>query len=54
MGALLDNLEVLTSSDESGEWERAATADILNKRIKIRSPQLYARAYLSESLYYCR
>ncbi len=37
MGALLDNLEVLTSSDESGEWERAATADILNKRIKIRS-----------------
>ncbi len=37
MGALLDNLEVLTSSEESGEWERAATADILNKRIKIRS-----------------
>lgn len=37
MGALLDNLEVLTSSEESGEWERAATADILNNRIKIRS-----------------
>ena len=37
MGALLDTLEVLTSSEESGEWERAATADILNKRIKIRS-----------------
>lgn len=37
MGALLDNLEVLTNSDESGEWERAATADLLTKRIKIRS-----------------
>ncbi|MEM7027679.1 MAG: PhoH family protein [Pseudomonadota bacterium] len=37
MGALLDNLEVLTNSDESGEWERAATNDLLTKRIKIRS-----------------
>jgi len=37
MGALLDNLEVLTNSTESGEWERAATADLLNKHIKIRS-----------------
>ena len=37
MGALLDNLEVLTNSDENGDWERAATADLLNKRIKIRS-----------------
>lgn len=37
MGALLDNLEVLTHSEESGEWERAATADLLTKRIKIRS-----------------
>jgi PhoH-like ATPase len=37
MGALLDNLEVLTNSEENGEWERAATADLLNKRIKIRS-----------------
>ncbi|MCG8379512.1 MAG: PhoH family protein [Proteobacteria bacterium] len=37
MGALLDNLEVLTHSEESGEWERAATADLLSKRIKIRS-----------------
>ncbi len=37
MGALLDNLEVLTDSDESGEWERAATADLVTKRIKIRS-----------------
>ncbi|MFT5133686.1 MAG: PhoH-like ATPase [Gammaproteobacteria bacterium] len=37
MGALMDNLEVLTNSDNNGEWERAATAEILNKRIKIRS-----------------
>lgn len=37
MGALMDNLEVLTSADNNGEWERAATAELLNKRIKIRS-----------------
>ncbi len=37
MGALIDNLEVLTNSEESGEWERAATSDLLSKRIKIRS-----------------
>jgi PhoH-like ATPase len=37
MGALMDNLEVLTNSDESGDWERAATSDLLTKRIKIRS-----------------
>ena len=37
MGALLDNLEVLTQSDDGGEWERAAAQDLLNKRIKLRS-----------------
>ncbi len=37
MGALLDNLEVLTQSEVGGEWGRAATADLLSKRIKIRS-----------------
>jgi PhoH-like ATPase len=37
MGALMDNLEVLTNTDESGDWERAATSDLLSKRIKIRS-----------------
>ncbi len=37
MGALMDNLEVLTNSEDNGEWERAATADIISKRIKIRS-----------------
>jgi PhoH-like ATPase len=37
MGALMDNLEVLTQSDVGGEWGRAATTDLLQKRIKIRS-----------------
>ena len=37
MGALMDNLEVLTKSDEGGDWGRAATADLLRSRIKIRS-----------------
>lgn len=37
MGALLDNLEVLTDTNEGGEWGRAATTDLLQQRIKIRS-----------------
>lgn len=37
MGALMDNLEVLTDSDIGGEWGRAATNDLLQRRIKIRS-----------------
>lgn len=37
MGALMDNLEVLTQNGSSGDWERAATNDLLSKRIKIRS-----------------
>ena len=37
MGALMDNLEVLTQSGEGGEWGRAATNDLLRSRIKIRS-----------------
>ncbi|MDX1433831.1 MAG: PhoH family protein, partial [Gammaproteobacteria bacterium] len=37
MGALMDNLEVLTESDTGGEWGRAATNDLLQSRIKIRS-----------------
>ena len=36
MGALMDNLEVL-APHEGGEWGRAATADLLSNRIKIRS-----------------
>lgn len=37
MGALMDNLEVLASNEEGGEWGRAATNDLLRNRIKIRS-----------------
>ncbi len=37
MGALMDNLEVLTQSSEGGNWGRAATQDLLRNRIKIRS-----------------
>jgi len=38
MGALTDNLEVLTESDDhGGDWGRAATNDLLASRIKIRS-----------------
>lgn len=37
MGALMDNLEVLTRSDTGGDWGRAATNDLLASRIKIRS-----------------
>jgi len=37
MGALTDNIEVLTESEEGGDWGRAATNDLLANRIKIRS-----------------
>jgi PhoH-like ATPase len=37
MGALMDNLEVLSETDEGGEWGRAASADLIQHRIKIRS-----------------
>lgn len=37
MGALTDNIEVLTQSEEGGEWGRAATNDLLASRIKVRS-----------------
>ncbi len=37
MGALMDNLEVLTGREESSGWERAATQELLSNRIKIRS-----------------
>lgn len=37
MGALTDNLEVLTQPSEGGEWGRAATNDLLAHRVKVRS-----------------
>jgi PhoH-like ATPase len=36
MGALMDNLEVLTQT-EGGEWGRAATGDLLRNRVRIQS-----------------
>jgi PhoH-like ATPase len=37
MGALTDNLEVLTEPQEGGEWGRAATQDLLSSRVKVRA-----------------
>ena len=37
MGALMDNLEVLAETQEGGDWGRAATADLLQNRVKVRS-----------------
>jgi len=50
MGALMDNLEVLTGSQEGGNWGRAATNDLLRNRIKIRSLNFIARAHLPQPL----
>lgn len=37
MGALLDNLDVLTHQEGTSDWGRAATHDLMQKWIKIRS-----------------
>ncbi|MGA1561806.1 MAG: PhoH family protein, partial [Gammaproteobacteria bacterium] len=37
MGAVMDNLEAFTANAEGGEWERAATSDLIGQRVKIRS-----------------
>jgi len=37
MGALMDNLEVLTQSENGGDWGRAATTDMVQSRVQIRS-----------------
>ena len=37
MGALMDNLEVLADPETGGDWARAATNDLLQSRIKVRS-----------------
>jgi len=48
MGALTDNLEVLTNPQEGGAWGRAATNDLLASRIKIRSLNfMRGRTFLS-------
>ena len=52
MGALEDNLEVLTKTDESaGEWGRAATRDLVQSRIKIKSLNfMRGRTFLNKYL----
>ena len=37
MGALLDNLEVLTENSDGDEWSRAAGQELLHNRVKVRS-----------------
>ncbi|MGH8559023.1 MAG: PhoH family protein [Methylococcales bacterium] len=37
MGALLDNLELLGDNQDTNDWERGATSNLLRNRIKIRS-----------------
>ncbi len=51
MGALTDNLEVLTHNQDGGSWGRAATNDLLASRIKIRSMNfMRGRTFLSRWL----
>ena len=51
MGALMDNLEVLTQSEHNSDWERAATQELINKRIKIRSLNfMRGRTFLNKYL----
>lgn len=52
MGALMDNLEVLTKTDDDhGEWGQAATNDLLQQRIKIRSLNfMRGRTFLNKFL----
>ena len=51
MGALMDNLEVLTKSEVGGDWGRAATNDLVNSRIKIRSLNfMRGRTFLNKYL----
>jgi len=51
MGALMDNLEVLTQPHEGGDWARAATNDLLAQRIKIRSVNfMRGRTFLNRYL----
>jgi len=51
MGALMDNLEVLTGVESEGEWERAATGALLQNRIKLRSINfMRGRTFLNKYL----
>ena len=49
MGALMDNMEVLTGNEQHDSWEQEATNDLLRNRIKIRSLNyMRGRTFLSK------
>ncbi len=51
MGALMDNLEVLSGNGEGGAWEREATNDLLSSRVKVRSVNfMRGRTFLNRYL----
>jgi PhoH-like ATPase len=51
MGALMDNLEVLTHTEGGNIWERQATQDLVRSRIKIRSLNfMRGRTFLNKFL----
>jgi PhoH-like ATPase len=52
MGALEDNLDVLNKSDEEGgDWGRAATRDLINSRVKVKSLNfMRGRTFLNKYL----
>ncbi|MEW5756650.1 MAG: PhoH family protein [Pseudomonadota bacterium] len=51
MGALMDNLEVLTKTEFKEDWERTATHELLTNRIKIRSLNfMRGRTFLNKFL----
>jgi PhoH-like ATPase len=52
MGALEDNLDVLLKGDdEAGDWGRAATADLMRSRIKVKSLNfMRGRTFLNKFL----
>lgn len=51
MGALMDNLEVLSNSEEGGTWGRAATQDLLSSRIRIHALNfMRGRTFLNKYL----
>lgn len=51
MGALMDNLEVLTHGDGHNSWERGATNDIISNKVKIRSLNfMRGRTFLNKFL----
>jgi hypothetical protein len=50
MGALTDNLEVLTHTDDHGAWGRGATNDLLAVAHQDPRDELHARAHLPQPL----